>query len=956
MADQPRTMMRPPTRSDHSRNGSRDTKEGSHSPAGSSYSGIYPPDYESQYGDQNSSTETLSKAIARPGEETIELFRQGVENARKDTQRSLGVTEGLSEVVQPKLTVDLGHQRIGVIPEEVVDLIRDEVERLSLSHNQIPRMPNSLSECTQLQYLNIRANRFTEFPTAVLKLQLLKILDISKNKIRKIPDEVGKLTSLRVFSVQYNYLEELPLCLGDMQNLRIIKTTGNPLKPTLKSLIETKSAEVDPTVPENVKDQAVTVDIKHYLKRRLMSKYSNSESGGESSEGTLDTPRPLMRGLSVRFPVVPINDSVSGADSRSPAGLVRPPIPTKSHHRLASGQQGVAINGLQRRPSISPLTNGNGSERIRSNSESVLQASQVARSRRLANNMRKPSELSTVPEARINRYSHIRGLSHNSALREKSAGFSISINGSPSPITPVDRQLARGTWVQRLSSLPEQKTDSPSPSQSMCEGIKGVLYALYEIHPHVVSCINAMTDDETSKRNSLEIVFYNASGYINRLDQELTKYSQLGEADGDIQPSSGTAIKKACLESIKAYVHVCNQMKQNIDKIVEDGDQRYVRTLLRSIYGTLIETRNACSNLKSGQRSPPATVRAPSRQRSFRGPPLAARPHVPSITPTPQPRRLRADTGKHYSPAHQSTSNYQPPVPLFVGSRSRSNSRTTLPPPGSSASSVVNTPRSARSSEFSTLGSSVSSLREINGQATSVNDYEEDRAFEEIFFQLKQACDTLLKILPIVQYQLKEAADMPISREGLGIVEATWRSIFRSCDKCIEYGDALRIRLGTVGLKEPSGSRGKPDFWHLCNLFVRSWTEIMMEMKEAKMKGLVPKEVVELLRPVHASVKLASKLMDRSPWAPLVTQSSNSIQQNVGNYRSNSSPSNAAPTPATPLLNAALGPAAQATVPSTPASTVSTFSERMFDGDFFQRADSFLRMPHAVPQVMQQRR
>src|SRR5204863_502222 len=51
------------------------------------------------------------------------------------------------------------------------------------------------------------------------------------------------------------------------------------------------------------------------------------------------------------------------------------------------------------------------------------------------------------------------------------------------------------------------------------------------------------------------------------------------------------------------------------------------------------------------------------------------------------------------------------------------------------------------------------------------------------------------------------------------------------------------------------------------------------------------------------------------------------------------------PLPATPL-SAALGPAAQATVPSTPASA---YSDRFFAGDVFQRADSLLSMQSAMP-------
>jgi iron only hydrogenase large subunit-like protein len=62
-------------------------------------------------------------------EETIELARRAVENGIQETKRSLAGSEAVSDVVKPKLTIDLGHSNISRIPEPVVDAIKDEVER-----------------------------------------------------------------------------------------------------------------------------------------------------------------------------------------------------------------------------------------------------------------------------------------------------------------------------------------------------------------------------------------------------------------------------------------------------------------------------------------------------------------------------------------------------------------------------------------------------------------------------------------------------------------------------------------------------------------------------------------------------------------------------------------------------------------------------------------------------------
>lgn len=62
-------------------------------------------------------------------DETIELARRAVENGIQETKRSLAGSEAVSDVVKPKLTIDLGHSNISRIPELVVDAIKDEVER-----------------------------------------------------------------------------------------------------------------------------------------------------------------------------------------------------------------------------------------------------------------------------------------------------------------------------------------------------------------------------------------------------------------------------------------------------------------------------------------------------------------------------------------------------------------------------------------------------------------------------------------------------------------------------------------------------------------------------------------------------------------------------------------------------------------------------------------------------------
>lgn len=80
-------------------------------------------------GDTPSSDKQTPATKMLTPEETVDLARRTVESGIQDTKRSLAGSEAVTDVVKPKLTIDLGHSHIVRIPEPVVDIIKDEVER-----------------------------------------------------------------------------------------------------------------------------------------------------------------------------------------------------------------------------------------------------------------------------------------------------------------------------------------------------------------------------------------------------------------------------------------------------------------------------------------------------------------------------------------------------------------------------------------------------------------------------------------------------------------------------------------------------------------------------------------------------------------------------------------------------------------------------------------------------------
>lgn len=101
--------------------------------------------------------------------QVIQLAREAMKVAleENETQSQAAEATGVSNELRPGLTIDLSRKNIVKLPDEVVDIIKNELERLALSHNSLQSFPSRFSECTSLRYLNVRNNQIKEFPLPV---------------------------------------------------------------------------------------------------------------------------------------------------------------------------------------------------------------------------------------------------------------------------------------------------------------------------------------------------------------------------------------------------------------------------------------------------------------------------------------------------------------------------------------------------------------------------------------------------------------------------------------------------------------------------------------------------------------------------------------------------------------------------------------------------------------------
>ena len=66
---------------------------------------------------------------ALPGPEVYNLVQRTVKDSRLAMQKSLSGDESLRNAMQLKLTIDLARCKIQTLPDEVFDLLRQDVER-----------------------------------------------------------------------------------------------------------------------------------------------------------------------------------------------------------------------------------------------------------------------------------------------------------------------------------------------------------------------------------------------------------------------------------------------------------------------------------------------------------------------------------------------------------------------------------------------------------------------------------------------------------------------------------------------------------------------------------------------------------------------------------------------------------------------------------------------------------
>ncbi|KAL1635479.1 RAM signaling network component [Diplodia intermedia] len=880
-------------------------------------------------------------------DEVVALVRKTIEQVREDTTRRTE-PDVVKDLAQPGITIDLGHHGIRRLPEDVIDIIKADIERcvaatllrqepaageaddwLALSHNSFSTLPLRMSECARLRYLNVRYNALREFPPAILQLPTLEILDVSKNKIREIPEEISNLTSLKVLAIQRNRIERLPVCLGDISSLHMLKLDGNPIAFPPPEICTIKDKTPAPS-GDNERDALITTQVKRYLRQVATRERLKVESEGDSSISSLDS-----------FGDKPRSDS--------PNGTPAPPIPARSHYRVQSQQ-----NASMRRPPVGPLTS-NGNERNRSHSEGA--GAGTMRSKRMGMVTRKATtDLAPVNEGRPNGPSHARGFSHGSALSD------FPGSGFPSSSANGDASRSRLNSIRPLSDLVEHKPWSNEYDDAVQACRLSAESALDFLAPteRLLRRVNLPS------QHALMTQFQKTRASAYALSELVNRYNALTEDqedEADYLFSKLLDESEACMDLLIELEIQMHDSEDEVGRAVNDPGVRSAwRAQINAQYMGAVEARNACEVLGVEFAEP---TKADARYARSSTTPTQTMPHPD--------QRLQAAQGMGFDTNGNANGVYGLTPPMHPNGRT--NTLTSI------ASAA--TPRSGES--FVTLGSVAISR---TSTMRSVDEADEEQIFERIWQKLRHACAFTLQNLPVCHERFEQAC---ISARDDGerghMAYPRWMRVLERSTEAHQAATSLNEVLKTIKLRDAE-FRNSQRFWELCTAWVKAWSDLAVAVKQLGQMGQLPEDVKQVMKPVQKAVKEAGGAITASPWSHLAVRNDSSAvfppqsalsmrssdTRHLGhgfnglstssmpgpintaiplhaNYNHSATPSSSmglvTPVPATPL-SAALGAAAQATVPSTPghAPTSTPVDPPMtgrFAGNVFERADRLLQ-------------
>lgn len=567
-----------------------------------------------------------------------------------------------------------------------------------------------------------------------------------------------------------------------------------------------------------------------------------------ASESNAETPRPTRRRTTGRPPIRPSVSAITveSISSSRPASPLPPRLPVaKSYMALQTQPISTAI-----RPGVAPLVNNN-NERNRSNSESVMQTTTRRDKRKGFFNRDHQLSRELMSERdpslqRQNPYTHFKGLS-----------LSGVPNGDLSDqTTPVDGETLRPSFVQRLSSLPEDKRKSRVDNPSI-EFARGISYSLQQvIKPLEVVLVGG------SPKGPMGRTWTNAYQFLEELHKQISHAERQGEYDEEYdRHKSESLINRSCSNCIQAFIHLCVTLQGHIRTIAGQTNPRHVRTLMHMLYASLVEVQNACKRLGGPELK---IFEAAQHGRDH----YRKTSRVLSPGPDRPVTSLRNREQQRHIPM-SSTSSYG----------FKQYNQFSMSSPGKSGSTAGYTPMTPYSinSFTSQVRSRAPSTRSNSNAIVRSEDRlddSEERQLEIILMKLDLACDLALQDLPPCNQILMASRIALADRRGVDLEANLYGTAYEGGRAFTRVADTLKARLQTVKIHERQ-SRNQVDFWQLCREFTMLYILFTGQIRDICVARVGPEgdEVKIRLKSLFRTVKEVSRNINESPWRTLAVPS-----------------------------------------------------------------------------------
>ena len=123
-------------------------------------------------------------------------------------------------------TLSLEHNHLTMLPDTLWQLT--SLIRLNLSHNPLGHIPVELGQLINLHELWLTNLNLYDTPMNLfVNLTQLEKLSLKSNQLRQLPADIGQLIELRWLSLEDNELNDLPDCLQDCAKLSNLNLNGN---------------------------------------------------------------------------------------------------------------------------------------------------------------------------------------------------------------------------------------------------------------------------------------------------------------------------------------------------------------------------------------------------------------------------------------------------------------------------------------------------------------------------------------------------------------------------------------------------------------------------------------------------------------------------------------------------------------------------------------------------------